>query len=201
MTWSDSLRRLAAQLTGHKPSLYPTEELDDLMDIKIAKLSTNGFEGDRLTYALALKSGLHLFNESLDPSHDLSQEIHTSTGSYWHGIMHRMEGDYGNAKYWFRLVGRHPVYEALAVEVGTLLKQTDLRQIGSAVLREPLERLKDTGAWDPYLFVDLVERQVTQARDAAGEALLMDMQHIEMRLLLEHCYAESGGEGALLEPR
>ncbi|CAG7650711.1 hypothetical protein ACFQI7_21930 [Paenibacillus allorhizosphaerae] len=201
MTWTDSLRRLAAQLTDHKPSLYPTEELDDLTDIKIAKLSTNGFEGERLTFALALKSGLHLFNESLDPSHDISQEIHTPTGSYWHGIMHRMEGDYGNAKYWFRMVGHHPVYDALADQVRGLLKETDLQRIGSALLREPLEKLSNAGRWDPYLFVDLVERQVTQVRDDAGEELLKEMQHLEMKLLLEYCYAQSGGGGTLLEPR
>ena len=39
--------------------------------------------------------GLWLLHDFLDESHSLSQEITTDTGSYWHGIMHRREPDYG----------------------------------------------------------------------------------------------------------
>ncbi|UUZ80000.1 hypothetical protein LJK88_34105 [Paenibacillus sp. P26] len=48
MSWTESLGRLASQLTIHKPSLYPTEELDDLADIRIGKLPVGGFEGSGL---------------------------------------------------------------------------------------------------------------------------------------------------------
>lgn len=54
-------------------------------------------------------SGLWLYVDDLDRSHAISQDIHTSTGSYWHAIMHRREGDFWNSKYWFRKVGDHPV--------------------------------------------------------------------------------------------
>ena len=51
---------------------------------------------------IALKAGLHLLNESLAASHAHAQEIEDdATGCYWHGIMHRMEGDFSNANYWF----------------------------------------------------------------------------------------------------
>ena len=63
---------------------------------------------------LALKAGLLLWNDSLDASHTFSQAVHSPTGSYWHGIMHRMgKQDYSNAKYWFRLTGEHPVFASL----------------------------------------------------------------------------------------
>jgi len=50
----------------------------------------------------------------LDRSHSISQDIGSAEGSFWHGIMHRREGDFGNSKYWFRQVGSHPVFDQLA---------------------------------------------------------------------------------------
>jgi len=60
------------------------------------------------------KCGLLLLSGQLDASHEISQSIHSPEGSFWHGIMHRREGDFWNAKYWFRKVGKHPVLAHLA---------------------------------------------------------------------------------------
>ncbi len=56
----------------------------------------------------ALQSAIWLYVDELDRSHTISQGILDATGSYWHGIMHRREGDFSNAHYWFRKVGDHP---------------------------------------------------------------------------------------------
>ncbi len=56
----------------------------------------------------ALQSALWLYLDELDRSHSFSQDMDDITGSYWHGIMHRREGDFSNAHYWFRRVGIHP---------------------------------------------------------------------------------------------
>src|SRR5262245_6497073 len=58
--------------------------------------------------AAACRAGLWLRFNYLDESHKISQDIDTPEGSFWHGILHRREGDYDNAKYWFRRVGTHP---------------------------------------------------------------------------------------------
>ena len=61
----------------------------------------------------ALVAGLWLYVDELDRSHHVSQSIDNATGSFWHGIMHRREGDFGNSHYWFRKVGHHPAMDQI----------------------------------------------------------------------------------------
>jgi len=56
------------------------------------------------------KSGLWMLHNFLHESHELSQSVHSAEGSWWHAIMHRSEGDFGNAKYWYRQVGDHKAF-------------------------------------------------------------------------------------------
>lgn len=41
-----------------------------------------------------------------DSAHDIAQEIDTGMGSWIHALLHLIEGDVGNAGYWFRKAGR-----------------------------------------------------------------------------------------------
>jgi hypothetical protein len=38
--------------------------------------------------------------------HDIAQDIPTREGSWVHAYLHRVEGDDGNARYWYNLAGR-----------------------------------------------------------------------------------------------
>ena len=58
-------------------------------------------------------SGIWLLHNFLDRSHEISQDIDTREGSFWHAIMHRMEGDFWNSKYWYRKVGKHSVFNVI----------------------------------------------------------------------------------------
>lgn len=62
----------------------------------------------------ALCAGLWLYADDLRRSHSISQGIDNSTGAFWHGIMHRREGDFSNSHYWFRRAGRHSAMDAVA---------------------------------------------------------------------------------------
>lgn len=61
----------------------------------------------------SLRAGIWLYVDELDASHRISQGVSSSTGSYWHAIMHRREGDFSNSKYWLRHAGSHPVWERI----------------------------------------------------------------------------------------
>jgi hypothetical protein len=41
-----------------------------------------------------------------DASHEVAQEIHESDGSWVHAYLHRVEGDVGNARYWYARAGK-----------------------------------------------------------------------------------------------
>ena len=96
------------------------------------------------TMAKACLAGLWLRFDFLDESHAISQEIKTPTGSFWHGIMHRREPDYDNAKYWFHRVGEHPVFAPLCAAAKKVSRVSPRRECefrrNSPTLRRPRRR-------------------------------------------------------------
>ena len=192
----EEIRNIAQKLESHEPELYPEDVWDETLDLRIDRLNVDGdhLPDDRRPYALAVKSGLYLCNENLDKSHTLSQQITNATGSYWHGIMHRMEGDYWNSKYWFNRVGRHPVFDGLHAEVRLLLEERlSNAPVGHPRLAAMLRRLAESRSWEPELFIDCVELQVGTARDRQAEPILKAIQRLELAALLEYSWAQSFG--------
>jgi hypothetical protein len=128
-------------------------------------------------------AGLWLAHHFLDESHRLSQETDTPEGSYWHGIMHRREPDYANAKYWFRRVPQHPIHAALAQRAAELAQQSDLD--------EPARFLRDLTSWDAFRFVDLCEA-IARGRSRCA-ALACQIAQVEWELLFDYCYRRAIG--------
>jgi hypothetical protein len=125
--------------------------------------------------ANACLAGLWLLLDHLHESHEISQKISTPSGSYWHGILHRRELDFANAKYWFRRVGAHPVLKDLAVAVGEME--------GAGALPTMLL------AWDPITFVDVCESVHTGRSPLAR--LCTQIQQCEWELLFDYCYRQA----------
>jgi hypothetical protein len=106
-------------------------------------------------------SGAWLICDYLDESHTISQGIDSPSGSFWHAIMHRREGDFSNAKYWLRRVGSHVVYDRLSKATGQK-------------------------SWDAFAFVDQCEQAV---RSGAGDVeRLRKLQQQEWEELFDYCY-------------
>ena len=53
-----------------------------------------------------LQSLWHTHAGNWDAAHDIAQEIRTPLGSWIHAHLHVIEGDLGNAGYWYRRAGQ-----------------------------------------------------------------------------------------------
>ncbi|WP_146394442.1 hypothetical protein [Planctomycetes bacterium CA13] len=131
-------------------------------DDEFAQLAADQGSSNTATTVKLVNSGLWLLAGDLDRSHSLSQDLHSAEGSFWHGIMHRREGDFGNAKYWFRRVGEHPVIDQIASANHDLYS-------------------------DPFVFVDNCAKS-TQA-DRSNELACQNVQWHEWQSLMVHCLA------------
>jgi hypothetical protein len=118
----------------------------------------------RADEARCVLAGLHLLLDQLDRSHRLSQEVGSASGSFWHAIMHRREGDFSNSKYWYARCAAHPV----------------LPQLTAA-------------GWSAAALVDLVQEVHDRPADPRY-AEAVELQRLEWQILMNHCIRAAVGE-------
>ncbi len=127
---------------------------------------------------LALRAGLCQVLDFWDDSHEAAQmaddQGEREVSGYWHGIAHRREPDASNASYWFRRVGRHPLYPTLARSASAIL----FGPVGSSVA----DRVIQANAWDPFGFIELCIRSKPDSPEAV---MARRLQRLEMLGLLE----------------
>ena len=119
-----------------------------------------------------------LWHDHFEAAHEICQDVETPEGSWVHGILHRREPDYGNARYWFRRVGRHEAFPELARRVGQIIQ-------ARAGDQPALARLVVGGSWDALAFVEVCEQAMFR-RDARQIFMLREIQAAEFSVLLEH---------------
>jgi len=153
------------------PSLGPEPRGSTLNIRQCQKRITEALDnfGIGKTEGQLIHSAALLWHDHLNESHIISQSIDSPDGSYLHGIMHRREPDYPNAKYWFHKTGNHPAYAQLTERVQTLIADSAV-----PVLTQD--------KWDPFAMVDAV----SQATRGTGEyEALQRVQQTELQILLE----------------
>ena len=154
----------SAIATPEVPMLGPQRRPGTLTEADLLRRLESFFDASRTPESVRplLRSAALLWHDHLDNSHTISQEIETREGSWLHGIMHRREPDYGNAKYWFRRVGRHGAFPKLAEIVGRK-------------------------NWDAFAFIDECET-AERGNDVEITAGLRQIQAAEFDVLLEHIF-------------
>jgi hypothetical protein len=137
----------------------------------------------RAEFASAMLAGLWLWHDFLDESHTISQGIGSDTGSFWHAIMHRREGDFSNSKYWYRRCQNHPTYTILAANAQAIINP---HPADKAVFR-----LTASG-WNPDALVDLAEETHASPSDPRHR-LTVALQQLEWRTLFDFCTRQAMG--------
>jgi hypothetical protein len=91
-----------------------------------------------------IRSLLFLSAGGIEQAHRIVQELSTSDAAYIHGMIHRIDDDFDNARYWFRRAGTGPataeMYRRAAAKSRT-------------VASHPI--------WDPILITDMLEASRT----------------------------------------
>jgi hypothetical protein len=157
---------------GPRKGVKPLAELNRDLDrvFAEAKLPT---QRQNLVRAAVL-----LWHDHHDASHAISQGIETPDGSLLHGILHRREPDYWNAKYWFRRVGKHRAYPEVARRVTEFLTAQGEMKLAS--------QLAPGGQWDAFAMVDACEEAAKLPTTDPKKKLLREIQRIELEEVLEY---------------
>lgn len=121
----------------------------------------------------AAMAGIYLAGGDWSAAHQISQDLASEEGSFWHAIVHRQEPDAFNSKYWFHRVRNHPVF----LRLGPAAQAIDERWGGKLRLPE---------RWDPDTFVGRCE----QVRGTPLESAAREVQHAEWTFLMEHCLTD-----------
>ena len=156
--------------------LTPSEPLDWELSRKLRETDDATLAGGKTIGAAApfalVRGGLLYALDALDPAHAVFQEAHGDLGSYWHGMMHRREADFDNARYWFRRAGVLPFFDAL---------HSAASQVSPDMARQ--------SNWVPYLFTGQCEQARFGAEERVGE--MAKLQRAEFDAIFDYCWRQS----------
>ncbi|MCU0228120.1 MAG: hypothetical protein MUF01_10820 [Bryobacterales bacterium] len=121
----------------------------------------------------AALAALWLYFSCFDESHDISMDLPSAEGAYIHGILHRMEPDNWNAKYWLRQASPHPIH-------------AELREVAAAIAATAGSPMPIPATWDSLWFADLHDAVVHDGSHPLRHSVVR-IQLAEWQLLFHYC--------------
>ena len=121
--------------------------------------------------AALVRAGLFYYHNALDDSHKEAQKLEDNTAAYWHGMVHRREGDFDNARYWMRRAGEQPVFQEMQ---------------GRASDGAP--NMGRQSNWDPFLFITLCEQFKYGETDYKKE--ISHLQRVEFDVMFDYAWRQ-----------
>jgi len=164
-------RRFVAWGPGPRAGVQPETSLERALD-ELFRRGKLPIPKQQLIRALIL-----LWHDHFEAAHVIAQDIDNADGAFVHGILHRREPDYWNAKYWFRRVGRHAAFSIIAERAAGLLESQKEHSLQKEIM--------PGGEWNAFAFVDLCEEASGRAADKGLVEKLKQIQAIEFEVLLE----------------
>jgi hypothetical protein len=172
---------LADRVVNHSELLHvliPTAPLNydlsrKLRDASDADLAGGATISDPAMFPF-VRGALLYGADELDAAHRIFQDEPSSLGSYWHGMMHRREGDFDNARYWFRRAGRLGIFGAM---------QDAARGASPDMAKQ--------STWDAYLLTGQCEQVKHGARELTAECVALQLA--EFKVLFDDCWQKAMG--------
>ena len=118
-----------------------------------------------------VRAALFYYHNALDDSHKQAAKTEGDLAAYWHGMVHRREGDFENARYWMRRAGEQPVFP----EMQGRASDASLHMSRQA-------------KWDPFLFIHLCEQYKygeTEYKKEIGQ-----LQRVEFAAMFDYVWRQ-----------
>ncbi|MFN7629409.1 MAG: hypothetical protein ACK5PZ_21495 [Pirellula sp.] len=125
--------------------MNPENREDCVRGLRQAIRDDGGAQGTLLEALMWVRVG------QIDQAHGIVESATRGIEAYIHGVVHRMEGDYWNAKYWFRQVRAPQLVESLNRHILRGAPKGYLYPWGTAV-------------FDPIAFVDACESTACESK-------------------------------------
>src|SRR5438132_7754165 len=170
--YSDFIDRLRAR-DDLLQKLHPTEPGDTEALLAVRNATDEALTGGkpvagRATFPLVRAALLYAF-DAIDESHRIVQDAGGDLAAYLHGMIHRREGDFDNARYWFRRSGALPFFD-------------ELRRAAGGESADVAKQM----SWDPYLFTGLCEQE--KFGDDSHHDELVKLQRTEFDVFFDYVW-------------